>query len=89
MIRVEVKPRPVHTSHDGKPGCDHTVFDIYVHDGQNGNLLVFSNQGYENVDDAEAIARRLFVVADPYPLGETVALKVTYRDGTTKTEQLR
>jgi hypothetical protein len=36
-----------------------TVYDIYVRD-VNGNLLVFSNQGYENRSFAEELAVRLF-----------------------------
>lgn len=36
-------------------------WDIYVYDrGEAGDLLVFSNQGYENREDAEQIVDRLF-----------------------------
>lgn len=36
-------------------------WDLYVHDGSvEGDLLVFSQQGYENRLDAEGIAERLF-----------------------------
>lgn len=77
MIRVDIKPRQ-----DDR-------YDIYVSD-DNGNALLNSNQGYENVEDAEKVARRLF--GRPVVLTgavQTVALRVEYRSGKTKTEQLR
>ncbi|MGA5467154.1 hypothetical protein [Mycobacterium sp. NPDC050041] len=76
MIRIDVKPRS-----DNK-------FDIYVTD-DNGTPLLNSSQGYANVEDAEWIVRRLFgrVAATGEP--QTVALRVEYRNGKTKTEQLR
>lgn len=46
MIRVEIKPR------------QDNLFDIYV--GDEGDEFLNSNQGYENVEDAIAIARRLW-----------------------------
>lgn len=76
MIRVEVRPRA-----DNR-------FDIYVAD-DNGNELLNSNQGYENVEDAEHVARRLFGRVVATGEAQTVALQVTYRDGKTKTEQIR
>jgi hypothetical protein len=82
MIVAKVKPRS-----DNK-------FDIYVED-RNGEPLLNSNQGYENVEDAEQIVRRLFgaggspVESDLHHRADPVVLTVQYRDGTTKTEQLR
>jgi hypothetical protein len=38
-------------------------WDIYVHDrSEEGDLLVFSNQGYENFGDAEHLVDRLFAL---------------------------
>lgn len=76
MIRVEVKTR------------QDNLFDIWVH-AENGELLLHSSQGYENVEDAEKIARRIFGDVQLTGKPQTVALRVTYRDGKTKTEQLR
>lgn len=76
MILVEVKPR-----------ADER-YDIYV--GDEGDAFLNSSQGYERAIDAEAIVRLLW---PPTPTGNhpvvPILLKVTYRDGTTKTEQLR
>ena len=76
MIRVDIKPR-----HDNR-------FDIHV-SADNGEQLLNSSQGYENVEDAERVVRRLFgpVLVDGRL--QTVALRVEYRDGKTKTEQIR
>lgn len=76
MIRVDIKPRQ-----DDR-------YDIYVSD-DNGNALLNSNQGYENVEDAEKVARRLFSPVVLTGGVQTVALRVEYRSGKTKTEQLR
>jgi uncharacterized protein YegP (UPF0339 family) len=84
MIKVEVKPR------------QDNLFDIWVH-AANGELLLHSSQGYDHAIDAENVARLLFgtrTVAAADGTGtvsssEPVALRVTYRDGKTKTEQLR
>ena len=76
MIRVDIKPRQ-----DDR-------YDIYVSD-DNGNALLNSNQGYENVEDAEKVARRLFGPGVLTGAVQTVALRVEYRSGKTKTEQLR
>lgn len=65
-----------------KPRQD-DLFDIWVI-GANGENLLNSSQGYENAADAETIARKLFGIS-----GETVALRIEYRDGKTRTEQLR
>ena len=56
---------------------------------RNGNALLNSNQGYENVEDAEKVARRLFGPVVLTGAVQTVALRVEYRSGKTKTEQLR
>lgn len=76
MIRVDIKPRQ-----DDR-------YDIYVSD-DNGNALLNSNQGYENVEDAEKVAWRLFGPVVLTGAVQTVALRVEYRSGKTKTEQLR
>ena len=76
MIRVDIKPRQ-----DDR-------YDIYVSD-DNGNALLNSNQGYENVEDAEKVARRLFGPVVLTGAVQTVALRVEYRSGKPKTEQLR
>ncbi|WP_319456911.1 MULTISPECIES: hypothetical protein [unclassified Mycobacterium] len=87
MIKVEVKPRS-----DNK-------FDIYVSDGDNKEPLLNSNQGYENVEDAERIAYRLLAslpvwsrvvgVSPDFTEAEPIILVTTYRDGKTRTEQIR
>lgn len=75
MILVEVKPRD-----DGR-------YDIYASEG--GEPYMHSSQGYENVEDAERIARKLFGRdVDGCP-DSPAALRTTYRTGQTKTEQLR
>lgn len=59
---VQVKPRELIKQADGRggyPSID-VVYDIYVRDVANDNLLVFSNQGYENRQDAVDIANKLF-----------------------------
>ncbi|MEV5360598.1 hypothetical protein AB0K45_09665 [Micrococcus luteus] len=102
-VLVEVKPRG-----DNR-------FDIYV--GDFGDAYLNSSQGYENVEDAVRIVRKLWppfaasdqshvlvevaVEANPVAVPRDdlmkaltidwapVVLRVTYRDGTQKTEQLR
>lgn len=59
-FEVHVKPRKAHVSHDGKTGCEHTVYDISAVDANNGNYLVGSRQGYENRQDAVELAEKLF-----------------------------
>jgi hypothetical protein len=52
MIQVVVKPHA-----DGQLSGK---YDIYVYDGdEDRELLLFSNQGYENRDDAVRMVRRL------------------------------
>lgn len=70
MIRVDVKPRQ-----DNK-------FDITIAD-DNGHTLLNSDQGYENVEDAVAVVRRVFAH------GAAAVMRVEFRDGKTHTEQLR
>jgi hypothetical protein len=87
MIKVDVKPR------------DDNKFDIYVSDGNNKEPLLNSNQGYENVEDAERIAYRLLSslhvwstvvgVQPDFKTAEPIVLVTTYRDGKTRTEQIR
>lgn len=84
MISVTVKPRS-----DNR-------FDIYVH-AENGELLMNSSQGYENVEDAERIAHLCFGLAFRHddtgilnaPEWEPARLTVEYRDGRVKSEVLR
>lgn len=96
MIKISVKPR------------QDNLFDIYV--GDEGDHFLNSDQGYENVEDAEAIVRRCWPpmpsvdeIRESRPeiprrfietmkallAPEPVVLVVTYRNGKTKTEQLR
>lgn len=56
MIRVEIKPR------------QDDLFDIWV--GDEGDHFVNSHQGYENVEDAVRIARRLWPPIELPDLGE-------------------
>ena len=59
---------PRDTGHDDfyvdvKPHTDGELagkYDIYVHSRANDNLLLFSNQGYENRQDAVDLASMLF-----------------------------
>lgn len=44
----------------GTVESQHWVHDIYVRDSANRNLLVFSNQGYENRQFAIELAEKLF-----------------------------
>lgn len=75
MIKVEVKPR-----HDNR-------FDIWL-SADNGELLLSSNQGYENVEDAERIVHRLFSRVQVTGEQQRVVLTTTYRDGRQHTEQI-
>lgn len=75
---------------DIKPRQDNR-FDIYVSD-DNGDQLLNSNQGYENVEDAKNVARRLFgkeTFIPGFKVDNSVRLTVHYRDGDTKSEQIR
>lgn len=63
MILVDVKPR------------QDNLYDIYVSDP--GDHFLNSNQGYENVEDAERIARRLW---PPLPDSEEVRAALRTRD---------
>lgn len=81
MIKVKIEPR----NGDG-------LYEIHV--GDAGDNFLVSHQGYENVEDAERIVRRLFVfdnrVLDPsLPAPEHVDLSVRYRNGKGKHEMLR
>ena len=76
MIKATVKPR------------EDNRFDIYL-STDNGELLLSSNQGYENVEDAERIVRRLFAPVQLTGLPQTVVMRTEYRNGKTKTEQVR
>lgn len=60
-FNVSVKPREIlRKTNAGLTPEICVVYDIYVNDRANGNLLVFSNQGYENRQDAVDIATKLF-----------------------------
>lgn len=86
-LRVEVKPRQ-----DDK-------YDIYLIDANNGEPLLNSNQGYENVEEAERIAYRVFAslhvwsgvvgVSPDMQTAEPIVMVTRYRDGSTRTEQIR
>lgn len=68
-------------------------WDIHVYDGsEHGDLLVFSNQGYENRSDAEHVAQRLFGPSENLhdePAYEHVDLAVKFADGTGNHQMLR
>lgn len=64
MIRVDIKPRQ-----DDR-------YDIYVSD-DNGNALLNSNQGYENVEDAERVVRNLW---PPLPTVDALGMEPDDRD---------
>lgn len=73
MIVVEVKPRS-----DNR-------YDIHVAIAvDNGEPLFKSTRCYEDVEDAAAVVRRTFGGQL-----QTVALRITYHNGKTKTEQIR
>jgi len=87
MIRAEVRPRA-----DNR-------FDIYVTFDENDEPFVNSSQGYENVEDAERAAKRAFAslhvwskvvgVSPDFTEPEPIVLVTHYRNGKTKTEQIR
>lgn len=87
MIRVEVKPRK-----DNR-------YDVYVTFDDNDEPFVNSSQGYENVEDAQRAVYRVFAslhvwsrvvgVSPDFTEAEPIAMVTHYRDGTTKTEQIR
>lgn len=66
-------------------------WDIYVYDGSLlGDLLLFSNQGYENRADAERIVERLFNDDAPDSAGaESVDLVIRHADGSGSHRMLR
>lgn len=76
MINVTVKSRQ-----DNR-------FDIWVA-ADNGEQLFNSNQGYENVEDAERVVRRAFGPVGVTGELQTVNLTVEYRDGKIKREKIR
>lgn len=87
MIKVEVKPRA-----DNR-------FDVYVSFSENDEPFVNSSQGYENVEDAQRAAYRVFAslsvwshvvgVSPDFAIPEPIVMVTTYRDGKTKTETIR
>lgn len=56
---VDVEPRKIHTQEANGAIGTRTVYDLKVKD-INGNLLVFSHQGYEDRAFATQLAIRLF-----------------------------
>ncbi len=56
-MNFEIDIAPHRAVRDGK---ERTVYDIHVHEVANDNLLVFSNQGYENRHEAFDLAVKLF-----------------------------
>lgn len=84
MIKVEIEP-------DARGG-----YTLRVADGHNDETLLSStNQSYDGPTFPEALARRLFPRVDVGAFDndgndiEPVVLRITYRSGETKTEQLR
>lgn len=106
MILVDIKAR------------QDDLYDMHV--GDEGDHFVNSNQGYSNVEDCIAIARRLWppmpepgtvrpadphwfdgtpakisqkqveaVISEVHSMLEPVVMRVTFRDGKTRTERLR
>jgi hypothetical protein len=63
-------------------------FDIHVAD-DHGHELLYSSQGYENVEDAVMIVRRLFGPVKMSGELQTVNLTVQFRDGREHTEKIR
>lgn len=70
-FEIDIVPRKVadwRRDENGIPRRDdsteRTVYEIKVHDGHNGNLLLLSNQSYENRDFAVELATRLFIGKD-------------------------
>lgn len=58
-----------------------TVYDLKVTDSRNAKLLVFSNQGYENRQEARDLAVKLFA-------GRPALLVVLEANGLTVAEEL-
>lgn len=56
---VDVMPRTLRGGDDLQP-TQRTVYDIYLRSRANDNLLLFSNQGYENRAFAVDLATRIF-----------------------------
>lgn len=56
---VNVEPRETIVD-DGPHKAIGILYEIKVRDAHNGNLLVFTNQGYENRQDAVDLAKKLF-----------------------------
>lgn len=56
MIDVQVKPHE-----DGELAGK---YDVYVYAAENGELLMFSKQGYDNRSEAEWMAVRAFAAAN-------------------------
>jgi hypothetical protein len=95
MIKILVEPH----HGDVEPNALEGTYDIYVDDGNSGNRLLFSNQGYENVAFAQRLVKRLFGskavwsetvgVSPDFTVLEPVVLVTHYADGKSKTEQIR
>lgn len=93
MFTARIEPRLVEGPADHPVA--HTVYDVNVYDGNGSGdeeLMVFSNQGYENREFAIGIAMRLFATPDalavyhgvtggPF-IPEPVTLEVCNADGT-------
>jgi hypothetical protein len=78
VIKLDIRPR------------QDDLYDIYLHDGNNDEPLLHSSQGYDGPGHPEDLARRLFErPADQWNDDDPVILRVTYRDGTSKTERIR
>lgn len=87
MIKVEVRPRA-----DNK-------YDAYITFEDNGEQWANTSQGYENVEDAQRSVYRVLAslqkwsevvgVSPAFTTPEPIVMVTTYRDGKTKTEQIR
>lgn len=87
MIKVEVKPR-----------ADER-YDAYITFDDNGEPWANTSQGYENVEDAERAVYRVLAslevwsrvvgVSPALTEPEPVVMVTTYRNGKTRTEQIR
>lgn len=70
-------------------------YDIGLYDGDNGKLLLSSDQGYENVEGAEAVVAKVFdrgnspVAVDLHAHAEPATLTIEYRNGEVRTERIR
>lgn len=86
QVRVEPRTTPGFERSKEYPfeprKVERTVYDLKVTDSRNAKLLVFSNQGYENRQDARDLAVKLFA-------GRPALLVVLEANGLTVAEELQ